>query len=75
MYDLYFVSYILMIFLSFLGLPFSYFYAQAVQDEEETTMASENEQYMTDTFSKFQNNNGLDSSESSSSLDDEDPTK
>lgn len=27
MYDLYFVSYILMIFLCFLGLPFSYFYA------------------------------------------------
>ena len=26
-YDLYFASYILMVFLSFIGLPFSYFYA------------------------------------------------
>ena len=26
-YDLYFISYIIMVFLSFIGLPFSYFYA------------------------------------------------
>ena len=43
MYDLYFVSYILMIFMSFIGLPFSYFYAQSVQDEEEESIASESE--------------------------------
>ena len=29
-YDLYFISYVCMIFLCFIGLPFSYFYAQSV---------------------------------------------
>lgn len=30
LYDLYFICYVIMIFMSFIGLPFSYFYAQAV---------------------------------------------
>jgi len=34
-YDLYFTCYVAMIYLCFVGLPFSYFYAQSVQDEEE----------------------------------------
>lgn len=34
-YDLYFLSYICMIYLCFIGLPYSYFYAQSVQEEEE----------------------------------------
>ena len=33
-YDLYFLLYITMISFTFIGLPFSYFYAQSVQDEE-----------------------------------------
>jgi len=34
-YDLYFVMYIAMIFFTFIGLPFSYFYAQSVQEEDD----------------------------------------
>lgn len=34
-YDLYFICYVCMILLCFVGLPFSYFYAQSVQDSEE----------------------------------------
>lgn len=34
-YDLYFICYIGMIYMCFVGLPFSYFYAQSVQDEDE----------------------------------------
>jgi hypothetical protein len=34
-YDLYFVCYVFMIYMCFIGLPFSYFYAQSVQDAEE----------------------------------------
>lgn len=71
MYDLYFICYILMIFLCFLGLPFSYFYAQSVQEEEESNVASQEQQYMTETYSKFQMGNGLDSSESSEDEDTE----
>ena len=38
MYDLYFMSYILMIYLCFIGLPFSFFYAQSVQEEEDFSL-------------------------------------
>ena len=34
-YDLYFICYVGMILLCFVWLPFSYFYAQSVQEEEE----------------------------------------
>lgn len=34
-YDLYFLCYVGMIYLCFIGLPFSYFYAQSVQDEDD----------------------------------------
>lgn len=34
-YDLYFLCYVGMIYLCFIGLPFSYFYAQSVLDDEE----------------------------------------
>lgn len=34
-YDLYFICYVGMIFLCFVWLPFSYFYAQSVQEEDE----------------------------------------
>ena len=34
LYDLYFICYVCMVFLCFTGLPFSYFYAQAVQEDE-----------------------------------------
>lgn len=34
-YDLYFICYVGMIFLCFIWLPFSYFYAQSVQEEDE----------------------------------------
>lgn len=34
-YELYFFMYVLMIFMTFIGLPFSYFYAQSVQEEDE----------------------------------------
>jgi len=37
-YDLYFLCYLCMICLVFVGLPFSYFYAQIVQDEEELSL-------------------------------------
>ena len=37
-YDLYFICYITMIYMTFIGLPFSYFYAQSVQDEEEMAL-------------------------------------
>jgi preprotein translocase subunit SecY len=46
LYDLYFTSYIIMILMTFIGLPFSYFYAQTVQDEEDKKMASQSEKYM-----------------------------
>lgn len=36
-YDLYFCMYICLIVLTFIGLPFSYFYAQIVQEEEDVT--------------------------------------
>ena len=34
-YDLYFLCYVGMIYLCFIGLPFSYFYAQSVQEEDD----------------------------------------
>ena len=34
-YDLYFICYVSMILLCFVWLPFSYFYAQSVQEEDE----------------------------------------
>lgn len=34
-YDLYFICYVAMILMCFVWLPFSYFYAQSVQEEEE----------------------------------------
>ena len=34
-YDLYFCCYVGMIYLCFIGLPFSYFYAQSVLDDDE----------------------------------------
>lgn len=37
-YDLYFICYVGMILLCFVWLPFSYFYAQSVQEEEEMIM-------------------------------------
>jgi hypothetical protein len=37
-YDLYFICYVGMIMLCFVWLPFSYFYAQSVQEEEEMIM-------------------------------------
>lgn len=46
LYDLYLLSYQVMILLTFIGLPFSYFYAQAVQDDEEHAMAQQAENYM-----------------------------
>jgi len=39
MYDLYFLLYLVMIYLCFIGLPYSYFYASVVQDEEEEFLA------------------------------------
>ena len=43
-YDLYFTCYIGMICLCFIGLPFSYFYAQSVQEEEEMILEATLEQ-------------------------------
>lgn len=37
-YDLYFICYVGMIMMCFVWLPFSYFYAQSVQEEEEMIM-------------------------------------
>lgn len=37
-YDLYFLCYVGMIYMCFIGLPFSYFYAESVQKEEEQKM-------------------------------------
>ncbi len=37
-YDPYFLCYIVMIYMTFIGLPFPYFYAQSVQDEEELNL-------------------------------------
>ena len=34
-YELYFFMYVVMIFMTFIGLPFSYFYAQSVQEEDD----------------------------------------
>ena len=34
-YDLYFLCYVGMIYLCFIGLPFSYFYAQSVLEDDE----------------------------------------
>ena len=34
MYDLYFYLYVVMIYLCFIGLPYSYFYADSVQSEQ-----------------------------------------
>lgn len=70
LYDCYLLSYQVMILLTFIGLPFSYFYAQAVQDDEEHAMAQQAENYMIQTYNKFQNN-GLDSSETSSEEEDD----
>ena len=63
-YDLYFVMYITMIFFTFIGLPFSYFYAQSVQEEDDllADAAPGNTGQATD--SKF-GLKGMDSSESS----------
>lgn len=63
MYDLYFLLYIVLIWLCFIGLPFSYFYAQVVQDEEEAFLArTEDPQKM--------GMRGLDSSDSNSDPED-----
>jgi len=59
-YDLYFICYICMIYLCFIGLPFSYFYAQSVQDEEEQEAAMSAEYQI----------KGMDSSESESEEED-----
>ena len=53
-YDLYFLCYVCLISLCFVGLPFSYFYAQAVQESEDLLSAD------------YQAMRGMDSSESSS---------
>lgn len=42
-YDLYFICYIAMIYMCFVGLPYSYFYAQSVQDEDELGAGSAEE--------------------------------
>ena len=55
-YDLYFVCYVVMIYMCFVGLPFSYFYAEEVQYEEEVQTD--------DQMGKYQMK-GMDSSESS----------
>ena len=69
-YDLYFTSYLVLIFLSFVGLPFSYFYAQTVQEEEDQQMAEQAEYSMSQSYTNL-GTNGMDSSETSSE-DDED---
>lgn len=43
-YDLYFTCYIGMICLCFIGLPYSYFYAQSVQEEEDMILEATLEQ-------------------------------
>ena len=66
LYDLYFICYTIMIFMSFVGLPFSYFYAQSVQDDED----------LIDSITAYSGSgqrlksNGMDSSETSSEDED-----
>lgn len=54
-YDLYFLCYVCMIYLCFVGLPFSYFYAQTVQEQEE--------------MEEYSSTPGIDSSESEEEQD------
>ena len=72
MYDLYFACYIIMIYNCFVGLPFSYFYAQSVQDEEEFKMmsAAQSTKDQPEGEATYTMKN-MDSSESSSGEDDD----
>ena len=71
MYDLYFVCYVIMIYLCFIGLPFSYFYAQSVQDEEECKMQEQTKDGEAAADGTTYSMKNMDSSESSSEEDDE----
>lgn len=64
-YELYFFMYVVMIFMTFIGLPFSYFYAQSVQEEDDMLAADTDTPSEAQPEAKLNLGRGMDSSESS----------
>jgi hypothetical protein len=64
-YELYFFMYVVMIFMTFIGLPFSYFYAQSVQEEDDMMAADAGTSTEGQPEAKLNLGRGMDSSESS----------